>query len=678
MPEQHRQSTDNSRSTTWALVAASSVVWVFVVYVAYYTVHKPIAMSVVLALADKLADLAVWAVLLLVAAALGHRLVGRLKYHSPVEALIFATGVGLGIVSLVVLGLGLVGGLNRWLVYGLALVACVALLRSIKAIGQLLRSLKRPTPTSPIERLLIGYVLLVLALSLVACLTPPVAWDSQVYHLTGPKLFIERGRITADIDIPYLGFPSLLEMLFLAGMLLKGDVIAKLVHFAYVLLTIGLLYSFASRYLQARMPWLAPAIYLSVPTIVLVSTWAYVDLGLAFYTFAAFYAFVTWTQTRESHWLVLVGILSGFCLGVKYTAVMTPLLLGLLVMWKSRKRGIASVFGNAALLWFTTAAIACPWYLKNWALSANPFYPFLFSGRYWDEYRAWWFSRWGTGLLSEPLRLLLAPWEMTIMGIEGKAGYAATIGPLLLACLPLLVLVLLRRQERPRGLNTLSYALVLCGGHYLFWLYGVAQSELLWQTRLLFPIFPLLAMLAGTAVESLGVWDVRGFSPQRFLLMALAIALCLNTMSFVVSFGADNPLHYLLGLETRAQYLERHLGDYYRAVSYVNEDLPTSAKVLFLWEPRSYYCQIECWPDSLLDRFKHLGYRYGDAAGIAQHVSSEGFSHVLLNKAGFDHILAAQFDPISPEDVETLSILLEEYWEPMDLVSEPYALYRVR
>jgi len=677
MPGQDKQTASNSSPIRWALVATLSVVWVFVVYLAYYTVHKPLAVSAVLAITGRIADLAVWVALLAIATALGRRLLCRLSYDSPLEELVLAAGAGLGFVALMMLGLGLVGALNRWLLYILAFVACMALLGDLKAIGRLIRLLKRPTPASPSERLLIGYVALVLCLSLVACLTPPIAWDSQVYHLTGPRLFIAQGRITGDIDIPYLGFPSLLEMLFMASMLLKEDIVAKLVHFAYALLTIGLLYSFARRYLQARLPWLSMAVFLSVPSIVLVSTWAYVDLGLAFYTFAAFYGFVAWREVNDRRWLILTGVLSGFCLGVKYTAIMTPVMLGLLVMWKTRKRGITAVVGNVALLWFVAAATACPWYLKNWALSGNPFYPFLFPGRHWDEYRAWWYSRWGTGLLSEPLRLLLAPWEMTIMGVEGKEGYAATIGPVLLACLPLLVFGLLLRSK-PRGSSVITCAMVFCTGHYLLWLYLVAQSELLWQTRLLFPIFPLLAMLASVAVDRFAVWDVKGFSPQRFLLMALAVALCLNALAFVVSLSGDNPLHYLLGLESRDEYLERHLGDYYRAVSYINEELPASSSILFLWEPRSYYCEGACLPDSILDKFKHLVYRDGDAEGIARHLQAEGISHVLFHRAGFESILAAQFDPILDEDVETLRILQEEYWEPVTYVSESYVLYRVR
>jgi hypothetical protein len=678
MQEERGPSTHRTGRLVWALVASSSVAWIFVVYLAYYTVHKPLTVTVVLALADRAADLAAWAVLLFIATALGHRLLRRLSFASPLEELIFAAGCGLGFVSLLVLALGLAGGLNRWLFYVVSLLACLVLLSDLRAIVRLLRSLRRPPSRSLLDRLLVAYLLLTMCLALLACLTPPVAWDSQVYHLTGPKLFIERGKIVGDIDIPYLGFPSLLEMLFLAGMLLKSDIVAKLVHFTYALLTIGLLYSFARRYLLSATPWLAPAIYVSAPSIVVVSTWAYVDLGLAFYTFAALYAFVAWTKSRSGPWLVLVGILSGLALGVKYTSILTPVVLGLLLLWESRRWGIAAILRNLLLAWLPAALVACPWYLKNWALTGNPFYPFFFPGRYWDGFRAWWYSRWGTGLLDEPLRLLIAPWDVTIMGVEGKVGYEATIGPLLLACVPLLLFCLLRRNSKQHTSRIVVYALILCAAHYSLWLYGVAQSALLQQTRLLYPIFPLLAMLASVAVERLALFDVKGFSPQRFLLMTLSITLCLNALSFVVSFGVDSPLPYFAGLETRQQYVQRHLGDYYSAMSYVNEDLPPSANVLFLWEPRSYYCQRLCSPDAILDRFKHLRFLYGDAEAIDTYLRAEGITHVLFHEAGFEHILAAQFDPIVPEDVETLRTLQEEYWVPLEQVSESYVLYEVR
>jgi hypothetical protein len=83
-------------------------------------------------------------------------------------------------------------------------------------------------------------------------------------------------------------------------------------------------------------------------------------------------------------------------------------------------------------------------------------------------------------------------------------------------------------------------------------------------------------------------------------------------------------------------------------------------------------------PDAILDSFLHLRYKYGGAEGIAEHLRAQGISYVLFHKAGFEQILAAQFDPIAPEDLEALRTLQEEYWEPLGDISESYVIYRVR
>lgn len=660
------------------VIAVLFVLWIFAVYLGYYIVHKPFTARIMLAILNSMVDLGCWLALVLLATALGQRLLGKLSFHSLLEELTLSAGVGLGLLSLLTLGLGLLGLLHRWLFYVLLIVGYLLLLPQLKSIIQHLRPGRLAAFPRPYVLLLAGYLALVLGLSLLATLVPPIAWDSQVYHLTGPRLFLEQGKITGGIDIPHLGFPSLLEMLFLAGMALKGAIVAKLTHFGFVLLTAGLLYSFGRRFFCPRMPLLMPAILLSAPSLVLVSTWAYVDMGLAFYTLAAFYALAVWISSRHREWLLLSGVLSGLALGVKYTAVITIVGLGVMVLWESRKRNVKGMIRDFLLFGVTATLVACPWFLRNLLFTGNPVYPFLFGGAYWDEFRSWWYSRWGTGLMSEPLRLLIAPWEMTILGTEGKLGYEATVGPILLACVPLLVFTLLGKSGAKQAPPIFGYAIGLCGAHYLFWLCGVAQSSLLQQTRLLFPIFPLLAVLAGVAVEGLATWDTRVFSVHRFVLLVLAVALALNAVSFVLAFVSDSPLPYILGLETKDKYLNRHLGEYYRAVSFVNEDLPSAARVLFLWEPRSYYCQRDCQPDAILDKFKHLTYEYGDGEGIAEWLHAQGISHVLFHKAGLEHILTARFDPILPTDVAVLETLQQSYLEPIHHVADSYVIYAVK
>ena len=105
----------------------------------------------------------------------------------------------------------------------------------------------------------------------------------------------------------------------------------------------------------------------------------YNDCALAFYEFAAFYALLLWWRTRRSGWLVIIGILAGFCFSIKYTGGLIPPFAVVLVAWGSWRR-LRS--GRVALTRaFTVAAVAAlfvlPWTVKNAILVGNPVAPFF-------------------------------------------------------------------------------------------------------------------------------------------------------------------------------------------------------------------------------------------------------------------------------------------------------------
>jgi len=664
---------NENSNARWLIAVSVAVLWVFVIYAAYYWAHKPFSGgNLVIVL-----DIVIWLGLLLVATALGRLSRRWFDYSTPLEEIAFSAALGLGALSLLTFGLGLVGLFHRWLFWLLFLVLAVILFPQIRAIvNQLREGPILPTGTR-LNRTLAIYLGFILTLAFFQCLTPPIAWDSQVYHLTGPKLYLQAHRLPVDIDIPYLGFPSLLEMLFTAGLLLKGDIVAKLIHYAYGFLTLLALFAFAGRYFNRKVAWLSMAIFYSVPSLVLISTWAYVDLGLIFYELTAFYALMRWLEAKDKRWLALTAILCGLAMGVKYTSVILPITLALVIALKVRPEGLKEMAQVLLLFGLLAIVVASPWYLKNFFSTGNPFYPFFFGGTYWDEFRAWWYSRAGTGLaFTAPWRLLVAPWEITVLGIQGTESYDATIGPILLTIVPLLALVWRKIASEERRI--IGYALLVCLIQYLFWLYGVAQSALLVQTRLLFPIFALLALLAGYTVDKLALLTRRAFSLQWFVTTVLLLALGLNAVSSALHFIGDSPLPYLTGFESKEGYLTHHLGLYYTTVIHINENLPPSAKILFLWEPRSYYCQRDCWPDALLDKFKHLTHKYHDAEGIAEYLRREQVTHLLLYQTGLEYILEAQFDPITPDDVAILTNLQEDYLHLIHNEGGAYLLYELK
>jgi hypothetical protein len=219
---------------------------------------------------------------------------------------------------------------------------------------------------------------------------------------------------------------------------------------------------------------------------------------------------------------------------------------------------------------------------------------------------------------------------------------------------------------------------VFLGVNYVVWLAGVARTALLLQTRLLLAAFGGAAVLGGIALERLRLSPSR---PVDVAWLGRAVVVLSTVMLFVsmlVGFVRANPLPVVLGVESQDDYRTRQLGWYYVAIEYINGQLHPGSVVLFLWEPRSYDCEIECWPDALLDRWLHTTHVNGqDAEAIADSWWEEGITHVLLYRRGYDAIVAAGFDPVTEDDRETLNDLQTHYLTLVEDFGSVYELYRL-
>jgi len=675
-----------STRSQWIMKVAAVILWLFAVVAAYFWAHKPFSADTAAGLGRSLANVAAWLMMTWLGTALGRRAIGGpLADEPPATRLALSAGIGLGLISLLTLGLGASGLLRPVAAWGLVLALGIALRHDLWASLADLRAVRLPRPANGFQRWLAVYGGASLLLTFLTTLAPPTGWDTLVYHLTGPRLFVETGRIVHPIDLPYLGFPQLGEMQFTLGLLLVGEGVAPLLHFGYGLLALVITASLAQRAFGKDVAWLAAALLLSVPTLFSLMARAYVDATLLFYATAALYAFLRWRESRAQRnatggrgWLVAMGLFCGFSGGVKYTAVAIPIALGLSLTWVSRRDGPRAITGRLALVAAVALVVALPWTVKNWLTTGNPVYPFLFSdGVYWDAWRAWWYDRPGTGLASTaPWRLLTAPLEATVLGTEGTPLYEATIGPLLLTGALLLAVVWrsLSREEQA----VVGHMLLFFGVNYALWLNGLARTALLLRTRFLFLVFGVVAVLGGVALDRLRSLRRPQLAVDWLARAVVGLTLALLLFSMLTRFVHINPLPVVLGLEAREDYLARRLGWYYAAVEDVNRELPPDAVLLFLWEPRSYHCTADCRPDALLDRFLHTTHLYGyDAARIAAAWRAEGVTHVLLHRTGLEHIIEAGFDPITPDDLRVLDELRTHHLVLVENFGDVYELYRL-
>jgi hypothetical protein len=672
-----------SRWLRWSLIL-SFIIWLTFILSSFFVVNKPVQPGLIenaanawsslgfsaAATARTLLDIVAALAIYVVALGLGLRIMRWLGFNDEDElsALVFGLALGSGTLGLLTLLLGLGGLLQQPLLYALVLI--LALVNAPLWLP-LVRRLSRPRP----PRLIGLYLLLVLGMALTLALLPPTSWDGLFYHLTGPKIYLQAGQIQPGLDLPHLNFPPIFDMLFLLGMGLRGDVTAKLLHFAFAPLLAGAVYLVATRNLKMERGWMAVVFLFATPLVPTLAAWAYNDLALCTFGLLAVHTYLNWREQRKERWLLLSGLFCGFMMGIKYTSFVTPLLLGFLVLWDLRHnwRHIPR-----PLLLFAAAAgiLLLPWLAKNWLFTGNPVYPFVFGGRFWDAYRAAAYSDSGTGIGLDPVALLRLPYDMTLGYAD--ASQEGTIGPFYLIFLPLLLLPGLVRRSDASG-QAARVLLLYAAASYAVWTVGVVASRGLWQARLLLPGIVALCPLLAWTLADLRRFNHPQFSLQRFLRLAIVFTLLLLLLNQLGQWLTVNPVAYLSGNETRSSFLERRLGMHYVVMQEMNRELPQEAEVVFLWEPRSYYCEPDCHPDSILDRFLHYTQYYGfDAGELAAHWREAGYTHVLLYDTGLDFVVAEGIEPVQAEDLAVLEELKAHYLTPVSTWPESYSLYAIR
>lgn len=668
------------RSFRYKLAVGGLIVWSFAVLAAYYAVHKPFDLVQLRALGQVALDMTLWLVTLTIAVGCGLRLMSIPKNHdlSPIEQVLFGLALGVATLGYAVMGFGWVGLLSPvWIallgvfLLGWQLMRPQPLYFAWQTLGAAL-----PRPRGRFEWLLAGVAMICLVLGFVWALAPPYAFDAAVYHLRQVQRYLEAHSLFIPVDSAYAGFPGLMQMLFTFTQALGGDSAPQLLHFTFLPLTILAAAALGRRLWHLELTWSIAALLTAVPTILLVATWPYVDVALMFYTLLFFCALALWLRDTRWQWLVLAAVLCGVAMEIKYTALWYPLAAVGLVMLYLRRDGWRTTLLRWACLGGIAVLVAAPWYLRNWVLTGNPLYPYIWGGIAWDAGRTAWWDRAGSGLIMQPWRLLIAPWEMTIFGIEGKAGYQATLGPLLLALVPAVLAVWSHlAQEERRGLGWMA----LFGGIlYAIWLWGIARSTLLMQSRLLLPIFPLFGLVAALVLHRLPALDTHVFSVSWVLRVVVALVLVLHTFTTVSSFVQDHPLAPLFGSESRSAYVGRRVGTAYIAAMRSINVLPASAKVLFLWEPRTYHCQRACLPDSLYDNLVYLVRQYGETPHLIQALGAQGITHILLNRVIFEAAVREGNDPISPDALGVLAELQADHLESIYDDGVAYVLYRLR
>jgi hypothetical protein len=565
------------------------------------------------------------------------------------ESIVFAMGLGLSGISLLTLGLGLAGLLNRWLFLFILIVgwaAEVALrihesrseLRT-EATSRLAGKNQRPNapvkePGQPMFRVALAAMIPFLLVMWLGSMSPETDFDVRAYHFEGPKEFFLQGRITRLPHNVYTSFPFHNEMLVLLGMVLEQDwywgaLAGKCVLFAYAPLTALGLYAAGRRWFSPAAGWIAALVYISTPWIDRLTTIAYVESGLLFYLFASLLALLLAIERMKAgepsaRLVLLAGLLSGSGMACKYTGalqVVAPIGAAIvLASWftradaRSRVRAVAT----AAMVFSLGVGVTIgPWLLKNVAETGNPVFPLaysIFGASGWSpELNA----KFVSGHTTHSPRTLF----QCLGDVTANNDWSS---PLWYALAPLALFV---RSKRVMILGLWAFACYL----FLTWFSLTHQIDRFW-----IPMIPVLCLLAGIGAE----WrDNRVWRGGRNLVIGLAL---LFNFAFIDGTETADLLGYNAFLGDLGKARENREQPYIHYLNELNRQTPGGIKVLCVGEAEVFEARFpvvynavfneaifEQWFETEPDKDGNRHLR--PAADISRKLHEEGITHIYVN-----------------------------------------------
>ncbi len=556
------------------------------------------------------------------------------------------------------------------------------------------RKLTDNTTASFLFAILLAFFCMEVVLNLI----PPISRDALIHHLAVPKLWLKHGGIYEIPWANYAYYPMNIDLLYVLCLYFKNDIAPKFIHLAFGLGTGLIIYLYLKPKYSRNWGLLGAVIFITTPIVVWLSTTAYVDLGMTFFITASVMSFIKWRDDdyKNIKWLLLSGLAMGIAVGSKYNALIAAFILNMILMlsvvWDKHKQTAALWYG--ILFFVITAFTASPWYLKNYLQTGNPFYP-LFGGFFKslhhhpiveatsrqtiEKSQQISFFKMREVMYGESFwETLLIPIRMFFQGKDNSYQYfQGALNPVLIIFSPFIFL------NKRYGKDKFCFV--------IFTVFFIAMAFFLTakQVRYILPVLPFLAVLAVMGIKN--ILDYLGEKPRLsslrlgaqiksmariFVLASVAVLLIFNFIYLKNRIETINPFPYVLGKETREDFLKHHLL-HYDAVEYINRFLPDDAVVftMFLGR-RGYYLNrnYKNEPSFGMNTLRQMVNNSDNENRFKKYVRSMGVTHILMRVDLVNNFLKDNF---SRDNIKRFLRLEKKYWKKV-YEKNGYAVWDIR
>ncbi len=529
------------------------------------------------------------------------------------EELIFSIVLGLGVIGNIILFLGLLGLLYKKVFLGILMGAIIFLTPEFK------RFLKEIRPIKIKFNWKILLIIIFLLFNFIGALAPPTGWDTQKYHLSCQEEYIANHKITY-VPILHCDLPALANMFVLLGIILKNDILAKLIFYlAFLTLVFGI-YIFSKKYFGEKCAELTTLIFVGLPNIIYYASTLHTDVFLSLFTLLAVFSFYNWIKEKKSKWAILSAIFISFVFATKITGIITIMSIVILFVMKfffdkEKKK----IFLQGLIFFIIISVISGIWFIKAFVFTGNPVYPVsynIFGGiqnlSYSTEYVNLQLS---SGTYEKTiLDYILSPFEITANGYNFFSSFS--LSPLFLLFLPILFFI--------KKNNILQYLILFCFIYYTIWFF------LHPYLMKLIPILSLLSIMTAYAfLEGIDKKMLFRFM-WLFLIFTFIFSLAMSGLIY------KNQIKVVLGLESREDYLSDNI-EPFSVFNYANKNLNANDKVLIVGEERNYYLNVP-FQEGDPTRQGLIDYRNINREELKDWLNHEGIDYLIINRDSFSNI----------------------------------------
>lgn len=439
--------------------------------------------------------------------------------------------------------------------------------------------------------LIVILILLQISVNLIGAMGPELAFDALWYHLTIPKIYLEQHKIFyIGGHLYYSAMPKLVEMYYMVGLALGNEIVAKLIHFSFGILTLVALYQLSRKFLDLKDSLLVVLIFSSNLVAAWLSMTAYIDLARTFFELLALWAFLNFLQTHKFNWVAMSALMVGLAIGTKLLSLGSVgiYLLLFFYLWIQKRITYPELYKYSIMSIFIVGIVISPWIIFSYMTTGSPVYPFFSPG----------FQNVSNVNLFDLPGFFVKAFKTFMLSPD-------PISPIYFISIPLIILFVwknfFRRQLNKTDLTINVLIIYVFGGLCITYIGPVESTG-----RFMLPYLPGFSILFILLINRLRTKLIYNF------LIVVIIVIAISSIGYR---GVANKrfIPYVLGQTTKTQFmvnnLEFNVGNFYDIDGYFAKTIKPADKVLIYGISNLYYIDFpyihESWAKKG-DRFNYI------------------------------------------------------------------------